>query len=256
MITANPILMPASSRRQRQIRPRRSRARSARAFTLIELLVVIAIISLIASMIVPVTGALSRNKVRTKARVELAQVRMAIEAYKTRMGHYPPDNPASQYLNQLYYELLGTTYVVNSDSTRTYAALDGSSTGLSSISVNSAFGVGGFVNSSQPGGGDEARAAIAFLRQLKQGQYADITVGGTTVRILTCSIPWTGSSGTSAHPGLPVNPVPLNANPFRYVSSNPTNNPSSFDLSVDVIIAGKTNRISNWSRDPIIVGAP
>ena len=246
MITANPILMPASSRGQRQIRARRSRARSARAFTLIELLVVIAIISLIAAMIVPVTGALSRNKVRTKARVELAQVRMAIEAYRSKMGHYPPDNPVNPYASQLYYELLGTTSMNG-----VYTTLDGSSQ-IAASDASAAFRVGGFINSSQPGGGDETRAAVAFLRQPRQ--YADVTAGTATARILTCSIPW---SANSLHPALVgLAPTPPDANPFRYVSSNPTNNPSSFDLSVDVIIAGKTNRISNWSRDPIIVGAP
>jgi hypothetical protein len=34
------------------------------------------------------------------------------------------------------------------------------------------------------------------------------------------------------------------------VSTNPTNNPGSFDLWIDVLYGGKTNRISNWSKDP------
>ncbi len=247
MSTAKPILLTRGAGE-----PPAARAgaclRLARAFTLIELLVVIAIISLIASMIVPVTGAINRNKVRAKARVELAQIRVAIEAYKSKMGHYPPDNPINPYLSQLYYELLGTT---NWNSA--YTTLDGSAQ-ITALNANTAFHAGGFINSSQPGGGDESRAAVPFLRQLKQGQYADVTVSGVATRILTCSIPWTGNS---PHPGLAGSTAPpATANPFRYVSSNPTNNPSSFDLSVDVIIAGKTNRISNWSRDPILVGAP
>jgi prepilin-type N-terminal cleavage/methylation domain-containing protein len=252
MSTANPIPMTSGARKQRVTRARPNGWRSARAFTLIELLVVIAIIALIAGMIMPVTGAINRNKVRAKARVELAQVRMAIEAYKSKMGHYPPDNPGYPYLSQLYYELLGTTNWNN-----TYITLDGG-VQLPAGGVNGIFGVGGFVNNSQPGGGDEVRTANAFLRQLKQGQYADITVNGVAARILTCSIPWTGNS---SHPGLSAKPgfsavSPPTANPFRYNSSNPVNNPSSFDLSVDVMIGGKTNRISNWSRDPIVVGAP
>jgi hypothetical protein len=109
------------------------------------------------------------------------------------------------------------------------------------------FGVGGFANSSQAGGGDEAQAATVFLRGLKQGQYAELSGGA---RILTCSIPWPDNLGSR------VPNVPPEANPFRYFSSNPTNNPNSFDLSIDVVIAGKTNRISNWSRDPTIVGSP
>ena len=41
-------------------------------------------------------------------------------------------------------------------------------------------------------------------------------------------------------------------NPWRYVSSNPTNNPGEFDLWVDIIVGGKTNRICNWSDKPPI----
>src|SRR5882724_7919040 len=63
------------------------------AFTLIELLVVIAIISILAAMIIPIGKAVNRTKIRSKARGELAAVEIAIENYKTKMGHYPPDNP-------------------------------------------------------------------------------------------------------------------------------------------------------------------
>ena len=41
-------------------------------------------------------------------------------------------------------------------------------------------------------------------------------------------------------------------NPWRYNSGHPTNNPNSYDLWVDVLIRGKTNRFCNWSRDPIV----
>jgi hypothetical protein len=39
--------------------------------------------------------------------------------------------------------------------------------------------------------------------------------------------------------------------PWNYVSSNPTNNPTEFDLWMDVTWRGTTNRISNWSEDPV-----
>ena len=42
-------------------------------------------------------------------------------------------------------------------------------------------------------------------------------------------------------------------NPWRYNSSNPRYNPKSFDLWIDVIAGGKTNRICNWSDKPITV---
>ena len=37
-------------------------------------------------------------------------------------------------------------------------------------------------------------------------------------------------------------------NPWRYNSSNPTNNPGSYDLWIQLKIAGKTNLICNWSK--------
>ena len=42
-------------------------------------------------------------------------------------------------------------------------------------------------------------------------------------------------------------------NPICYLSSNPTNNPNAYDLWVDVIIGGVTNRISNWSAEPQVI---
>jgi hypothetical protein len=42
-------------------------------------------------------------------------------------------------------------------------------------------------------------------------------------------------------------------NPFSYNSVNPTHNPNSYDLWVDLVIGGKTNRISNWSKQYQII---
>src|SRR4051812_19168230 len=81
-----------------------------RGFTLIELLIVIAIIAILAAMIIPVTGAVNRSKIRSKAHTELERVATCIELYKAKLGHYPPDNPNSPELNPLYFELVGTTF--------------------------------------------------------------------------------------------------------------------------------------------------
>ena len=44
------------------------------------------------------------------------------------------------------------------------------------------------------------------------------------------------------------------SSPFGYVTSSQwQNNPNTFDLWVDVIVGGKTNRISNWRDDPELV---
>src|SRR5262249_23552877 len=92
----------------------------ARAFTLIELLVVIAVISLLAAMIFPITGAVTRNRIRARTRAELEQIATYIEQYKAKLGHYPPDNPGNPRTNQLYFELVGTT-----NNGITYVTLDG-----------------------------------------------------------------------------------------------------------------------------------
>jgi prepilin-type N-terminal cleavage/methylation domain-containing protein len=226
------------------------------AFTLIEMLIVIAIISVLAALIFPVTGAVNRAKIRHVAQGELAQIETAIESYKAKHGVYPPDSNAPgapgnpNYVNQLYYELLGTTF--DSANTR-YTTLDGSSTltNATPASLSLVFGpsVEGFVNSTK-GGGDEGAVATASIKGLKPSQIGLLNNG---VHILVCSIPWPKDN---AYQPVPGGFAPPGLNPWRYVSSTPTNNPNSFDLWVDVMMGSKTNRISNWSEGPKAVGAP
>jgi len=226
--------------------PRASR-QHLRAFTLIELLVVISIIGILAAMLLPVGAAIKKGAIVRKAKTELQQMVTAIESYKAKYNFYPPDSPNSaggRSVNQLYFELVGT-----SRQGTDYASLDGV-TRIPSASVPMAFGAGvaGFVNCSKGGGDDVGSPAVNFLKNLKPGQYGLATIGGVPVRLLSCSALWTGSTPPVAgSPGL---------NPWRYVSTNPTNNPASFDLWVDVLIGGKTNRISNWSETPQIVSSP
>jgi prepilin-type N-terminal cleavage/methylation domain-containing protein len=208
------------------------------AFTLIELLIVIAIIAILAAMIIPISGAVNRNKIKAKARVELEQVATAIELYKTKLGHYPPDNPFNPATNQLLFELLGTTFTNGA-----YATLDGSAW-VNSSALGSVFGlagaspkVGGIINTTQGTVGDEGRVATHFLSGLKPDEVATITSpGGNQVKILVAAVP-----GPTANYLTTIN----------YVSSSPTNNPNTYDLWVDVVISGKTNRISNWSQQAI-----
>jgi prepilin-type N-terminal cleavage/methylation domain-containing protein len=225
--------------------PPLARARGRAAFTLIELLIVIGIMALLASLIFPVTKAVNRNKLRSKARAELAAVEFAIDAYKAKLGFFPPDNPRNPLLNQLYFELSGTT-----NTGRFYQTIDGSCR-VDVGQVGNYFpGVSGFLNCSQDVGGDEGRTAGRFLKELRPGQYGDLVTNATDrVRVLLCSVPWPNNPTfpIANHPGM---------NPFRYNSSSPTNNPTSYDLWVDVIIDGKTNRISNWSKEPLIVSVP
>src|SRR5436190_7321963 len=69
------------------------------AFSLIELLVVIAVIAILAAMVIPITAAVHAARTKSRAKAELAQIETAIERYKAKLGHYPPDNPGNPATN-------------------------------------------------------------------------------------------------------------------------------------------------------------
>jgi prepilin-type N-terminal cleavage/methylation domain-containing protein len=225
----------------------RSQGSARTGFTLIELLVVIAVIAILAALIFPVIGALKRIRVQSRARAELAQVEMAIAAYKAKLGFYPPDNgnnkvPATYNpaTNQLFYELIGTMLTNNST---TFVTKDGATQILqSALPLN--FGTAGFMNCSRGGGDDNTASAVTFLRGLKAGQSLlaqnGIMVLGSS---LDGPIMVLGNNGTKI-------------NPWRYNSSNPTNNPGSYDLWIDVMVGSVTNRICNWNAKPLLNQPP
>jgi prepilin-type N-terminal cleavage/methylation domain-containing protein len=215
------------------------------AFTLIEMLVVIAVISVLAAMIFPVTKAVNRNKIRNKARTEMSQVEGYIANYKLKLGHNPPDSTLDPRINQLFYELLGTTNAPTGGGTL-FSTLDQSAL-ITGAQLNTLFGVTGLANSREGAQSDEGRTAVKFIPTVKDGQYLIVTNGnGVAFSVLGTTLegPFMLRSGQPPYSRI---------NPFRYNSSNPTNNPNSFDLWVDVIVDGKTNRISNWTTQPLIV---
>ncbi len=224
--------------------------RNQPAFTLIEILAVIAIIATLAALVIPVTRIVGKTRRIKLAQGELAQIQLAIEAYKAKTGFYPPDNPGNAVTNQLYYELEGTVLTNGA-----YVTLDGSSTQpAGAIPFGRTYGLGttvrGFMNSSQSGRStDEAAAAVNYLKDLRPTQVGQLTVNAAFPRILVCSVPWSDNS-TAPISSSVAQQQPPNLNPWRYISSNPTNNPGSYDLWVDILINGQTNRISNWSKQP------
>lgn len=210
------------------------------AFTLVELLVVIAIIGILAALIFPTVKMIKAKSLRAKAQAELKRIETAIDSYKDKIGHYPPDNPGFPALNQLFYELQGTIQT-NLD----FQTLDGrSSIPIASVPTLFGPGVGGFVNCMKAGGADDFRAAHKFISSLTPGQYGFLANG---IGLLTSSVPWPKNLGPV------IAGWPDELNPVRYNSSNPTNNPKSYDLWVDIFVGGKSNRISNWSAQPEIV---
>ena len=202
--------------------------------------------AILAALIFPITAAVNKSKIRSRARSEMNQIATGIETYKSKFGHYPPDHPGVPMMNQLYYELLGTTNLPNGD----FATLDGRST-LPQAAVKADFGVDGFVNVRKGGGGDEAQGgAGSVLAGVQASQYLMVQgpPGNPAPPVLVLGSPADGAP-------LFFEPPPVGTHkitPWCYNSSSPTNNPRSYDLWIDLIIGGKTNRICNWSDKPII----
>jgi prepilin-type N-terminal cleavage/methylation domain-containing protein len=218
-------------------------------FTLIELIVVIAIIGILAGLIIPVIGVVNGRKQISTAQTQLKGIELAIDGYKTKLGFYPPDNPNNQITNQLYFELLGTTNNgAANPAPSLWVTMDGSAqigTGTSP-NISAEFGVSGFANTSTRAHTDDQGAgASTFLNNLTPNQVGTLDAGGQ-IKVLVCSVQWPPNLA----PLFP-SPAAQGLNPWRYNSSHPTNNTSSYDLWVDLVIHGKTNRICNWSSQPV-----
>ncbi len=214
------------------------------AFTLIELLVVIGIIAVLASLLLPVAGAVKRKAMVQTTQAQMAQLETAIERYKSAFGFYPPSSVNGPLTNQLYFELLGTTNTAAASGPPAYQTLDGSAQ-IGVADANTTFGVSGFMNCSKPGADQSVRQGQNFLPDLKPNQFATLyTNGPDVVNVLVASVG--GPDGNYKPLGL------QDANPWRYNSSSPTNNPGAYDLWMQLDIAGSTNLICNWSKQPQI----
>jgi prepilin-type N-terminal cleavage/methylation domain-containing protein len=213
------------------------------AFTLVELLVVLAIIGVLVALIVPTISRISAMRAINKTKTELKEVESWIVEYKAKRGYYPPDNPGNPLTNQLYYELSGTVFTNG-----VYRTLDGSAT-VDPTMLPGDFGasstVHGFMNTTKEPR-DEGMAVQKFIKELNPGQVAELT---SSLRILVGSVGWDTSLSYQPVPKPPAKQAGIN--PFGYISTNPTHNPESFDLWIDIYVQGKTNRICNWSEDPI-----
>lgn len=77
----------------------RSPVRRRSGFTLIELMAVITIIVILAGLVVGGMGFVSERQAKEKAKVQIAQLSNALEAYKLDFGIYPPttDRGAATY---------------------------------------------------------------------------------------------------------------------------------------------------------------
>jgi len=221
------------------------------AFTLVELLVVISIIGVLSGFILSVLGAAFKNKYINTATAEMAQIQLALERYKAAYGVYPPSGTVAQpnrfTVNPLYFELEGVSNT-NLQGANYFVTLDGQNS-VKAVNVggttgsNGCFGVTGFINTSK-GGGEDYVPAKVFLPGLKANEIGSVTnpagSGNPGVAVLISS---------AGGPDLNYQPLGgQNLNPWRYNSFNPTNNPGSYDLWIQLKISGKTNLICNWSK--------
>jgi prepilin-type N-terminal cleavage/methylation domain-containing protein len=228
--------------------------RAQRGFTLVEMLVVIAIIGLLAGMIVPLAGLATKKRNLARARAEVDSLALAIDTYKAKKGFYPPDNPGHPTTNQLFYELWGMvlqTTPVNAANPVFIDTFSANETIASNL-LYQFFGSGGIVNAST-----DTNEIINFIPRINAAEIQDINplykpaqppspTANTPVWVF--ATPAAGPAG-----GLPIAPTGQRVNVIRYVCTNPTNNSTTYDLWVDLLIAGQTNRICNWDKDPEIV---
>ena len=205
--------------------------------------VVISIIALLAAFTIPVLHTVARKKILDRTNGEMAQLETAIDSYKSAYGFYPPGNPGypvtpnDALFTPLYFELLGTT-----NNGGTYQTLDGSAR-INAANLAVVVGVSGFINCTKPGAGEDAPAARNFLPGLTQNRIGPgITNNADTSNPVTLLLAAVGGPDPSYRPlsGSGINP-------WRYVSPG-VNNPSSYDLWVQLVISGKTNLICNWSK--------
>ena len=213
---------------------------SRQAFTLIEVLVVIAIIAALAALILPVAGAVKRHAYIQTAQSEMAQVQTALERYHSAYGFYPPGCRFGPVVNQLYFELTGTT---NKGSE--FVTLDNSAQ-ISPADATSWFGASGFMNCSKSGGDESAPHAQNFLPDLKPTQIVAWKTNGVDVaNLLVVSV------GGPDQTFMPLGANYPGVNPWRYAYPG-THNPGSYDLWVQLDISGTTNLICNWNRQVLI----
>ena len=234
--------------------------RDQAAFTLIELLTVISIIAVLAGLVVglaPVAGTRIRE---SRLKAELNALVSAIETYKAKYGVYPPDNydpvrnVVNPALNPLFYELTGVI-VVNNGDTGYFETVDDNQRFLPAT-AQTFFNRDGFVNAATR---DRYRRLIRHT--FKASQSAEVFRSTTSAgykKLEVLAVGFAGDASGKKNSGFawPLNvplaeqPIQTNPglNPWRYVSTNPTNNPGTFDLWAEVIVRGKKKIYGNWKQ--------
>jgi type II secretory pathway pseudopilin PulG len=212
------------------------------------MLTVIAVIGLLAALVAGLSSLSGAKSRQNRIKAELNLLVMSIENFKGDFGHYPPDHVLPQQnpndplvdtvTNQLFYELSGV--IVDNVNKQFYTA--GRTETINTTTVRAFFNTDGFVNART-----DAKATPRAYFQPKSSQYAEISgpppANTPVVEVLVAPVKWplnradqpTGRKGV---------------NPWRYVSTRPTNNVSSFDLWAEWVERKEVKILSNWNPDP------
>ena len=209
-------------------------------FTLLELLVVIAIIGILAALIVPAAGMVSVKMRTSRTQAERKRIESAIEEYKLTIGFYPPDNVNAQgvvnpVLNPLLYELTGVIKD-KSGPDRVRGPFDNKY--LTPSVIQAAFNRDGFVNAAD----DQATAKRFLSLRAKDARAVKVPGAGSEVQVyVLAALDW-----NPGKPGSAFNDPTNVVNPWRYVSTNPTNNPGRYDLWAPIFAGKQIITNSNW----------
>ncbi len=223
------------------------------AFTLIELLTVIAIIAILAAIAVGLTSAAKNARINSRGETELRQIQTAIEAYKADRNAFPPDHRLQNVsgvkvdpaVNPLYYELIGMD-LSGTDNNAVFRpkGADTSTPGFTANQVEQVFGRRGFLNASA----NPSEPPQTYLDPKASSVWrGKIDTGGPEVQLLITPFPWQPRWGQAPVPtAMPSPGEPRSPNPWRYVSTSPTNNVGGFDLWAEIYVGNNKRVFKNW----------
>ncbi len=226
----------------------------AAAFTLIELLVVIGIIAILAAMVLGIGAMVGQKKTVARAQAQMHKLQTAIENYKSKMGFYPPGNGRthidrrqeavnqSAARNQLFYELTGTVFNGTDRYTNVFGEV------LTSAQINSYFNVTDFANSAT------SREEVQnFWSTVSPDELGNVNTSASALTLPVWVFVLPGD-GPLAFQSQERDRRQRYVVPWCYDSSSTNRiNADSYDLWIDIILGGKTNRICNWSDSPLVM---